>query len=286
LQQGQQQHCNDSKDACSLILMTTPLQQGQQYQFEEGNKAIAMRATTPLQIKGNNAIVMRATMPAWWWQGHLHINNGDNVIAMKGTIAIGMAAKTPVHQRQWCHHNKGNNASSTTSKKGNNASSSTAEMPVHKWWQQYHCDKSNNCHCAMVKMPAHWWQWRHHKKGNNTSLTTSNKGNNASSTTAEMPAHQWQQWHHHNNGKDACALTTATTTLLQGQHASVTHNEQLIHPFFLGRIGFLSKTASSQPSLQDKKGLDKSDCTDSSMTPNNNVHHWTGWVEVASPPEG
>jgi hypothetical protein len=42
LQQGQQQHCNDSKDACSLILMTTPLQQGQQYQLEEGNKAIAM----------------------------------------------------------------------------------------------------------------------------------------------------------------------------------------------------------------------------------------------------
>jgi hypothetical protein len=45
------------------MMTTTPLQQGQQCQLEDGNKAIATRATTPLQIKDNDSIVMRATMP-------------------------------------------------------------------------------------------------------------------------------------------------------------------------------------------------------------------------------
>jgi hypothetical protein len=56
LQQGQQRHCNDSKDACALMITTTPLQRGQQRHLEDGGNAIAMRATMPVQIKGNNAI--------------------------------------------------------------------------------------------------------------------------------------------------------------------------------------------------------------------------------------
>ncbi len=79
------------------MMTTTPLQQGQQCQLEDGDNAITTRATTPLQIKGNNAIVTRAMMPAQLWQGHLHINNGNNAIVMRATIAIATTAKTPVH---------------------------------------------------------------------------------------------------------------------------------------------------------------------------------------------
>jgi hypothetical protein len=42
----------------------------------------------------------------------------------------------------------------------------------------------------------------------------------------------------------------------------------------------------SQPSQQVKEGLDKGNWTDSNVAPNNCVHHWTGWVEVALPLEG
>jgi hypothetical protein len=56
LQQGQQRHRDDSKDACASMMTTTPLQQGQQCHLENGGKAIAMRATMLVQIKGNNAI--------------------------------------------------------------------------------------------------------------------------------------------------------------------------------------------------------------------------------------
>jgi hypothetical protein len=48
----------------------------------------------------------------------------------------------------------------------------------------------------------------------------------------------------------------------------------------------LSKATLPPPSQQGKEGLGKGNCTDSSVPPNNPVRHWTGWVEVASPPEG
>jgi hypothetical protein len=89
-------------------------------------------------------------------------------------------------------------------------------------------------------------------------------------TMAKTPACQQQQQCH----------------CYKGNSASLMHNERLVCTFSLGRIGFLSKTASSRPSQQGKEGLDEGSCTDSSMTPNNHVCHWTGWVEVASPPEG
>jgi hypothetical protein len=51
----------------------------------------------PLRIKGNNTIVTRTTMPAQQQQGCLHINNGNNAIVMRVTIAIVTIAKTPAH---------------------------------------------------------------------------------------------------------------------------------------------------------------------------------------------
>ncbi len=133
------------------MMMTMPLQWGQQHQLEGGNYALATRATSPSQIKGNNAIVTREITPAWGWQGCLNINNGNNTIIMMAKIAIAATPKTPAYWWQGCHHDKGNNASSTMSNKGNDASLTMAEMPAHQWWQWRHCDKSNNCHCKNDK---------------------------------------------------------------------------------------------------------------------------------------
>ncbi len=77
----------------------------------------------------------RATMLAWQQQRCLRINNGNYAIMTRVTIAITTMAKMPMHQWQWCHHNKGNNSSLTTSNKGNDASSTMAEMPLHQQWQ-------------------------------------------------------------------------------------------------------------------------------------------------------
>jgi hypothetical protein len=68
--------------AKTLMMKTTPFQQGQQRQLEDGNNAISTRATTPSRIRGNNAIVTRVKMPAQQWQGSLCIDNGDNTIVM------------------------------------------------------------------------------------------------------------------------------------------------------------------------------------------------------------
>jgi hypothetical protein len=38
--QGQQCHCNDGKDACTLMIAMMPLQQGQQCQLEDGDNAM------------------------------------------------------------------------------------------------------------------------------------------------------------------------------------------------------------------------------------------------------
>jgi hypothetical protein len=138
------------------------LQQGQQLQLKDGNNAIAMRATMPLQIKGNNTIVTRTTTPAWQQQGHLHIDNGNNTIVMMPTIAIATMAKMPAHQRQRRHCNKGN-----SSGKGNNASSTMMEMLVHWQQQQCHLDESDNHHChngkdawaSTATMPSQQRQW-------------------------------------------------------------------------------------------------------------------------------
>jgi hypothetical protein len=64
-------------------------------------------------------------------QGHLRINDGNNTIVRRATIAIATTANMPVHQQQQCHHVKGNNASSMTCNKGKQSSLTTAEMPTH-----------------------------------------------------------------------------------------------------------------------------------------------------------
>jgi hypothetical protein len=100
-------------------------------QLEDGDNTISKRETMPLWIKGDNAIVTRAMLLAQQQQGCLRIDNGNNAMVMRATIAIATMAKMPAHQQQQCHHNKGNNASSTTSDKGNNAISTNAEMSAH-----------------------------------------------------------------------------------------------------------------------------------------------------------
>jgi hypothetical protein len=74
----------------------------------------------PSRIKGNIVIVMRATTPAWQRQGCPRSNDSNNAIIMRATFAIATMAKTPVHQRQQRHRNKGNNAIAMT-----------ARMPAH-----------------------------------------------------------------------------------------------------------------------------------------------------------
>jgi hypothetical protein len=72
LHQGQQCHHTDGKDTCTLMMITTPLQQGQQHQLDYGNIAIQTRATTPSWIKGNDTIL----------QGQcLQLDNGKDACA-------------------------------------------------------------------------------------------------------------------------------------------------------------------------------------------------------------
>ncbi len=66
------------------------------------------------------------------WRRRLHINDGNNAIVMRVIIAIATMAKTPAHQQQQCHHDKGDNASLTMSNKGNNTSLTMAETPAHQ----------------------------------------------------------------------------------------------------------------------------------------------------------
>jgi hypothetical protein len=62
----------------------------------------------------------------------LRIYDGNNTIMTRATIAIATMAKTPAHQWQQCHHDKGNNASFTTRNEDNNASLTMVEMPAHQ----------------------------------------------------------------------------------------------------------------------------------------------------------
>ncbi len=117
LQQGQQlplrqqQRClciNGNNAIASRATMPSHWRQGHLH-IDDDNNTIATRATTPAWLrqhcypnKGNNAIVdqgqwhhfTRAMSPTWQWQGCLCINNGNNAIIMRGTIAIATPAKT------------------------------------------------------------------------------------------------------------------------------------------------------------------------------------------------
>ncbi len=140
LQQGQQSHCGsratmpllqgqqcqlgNSKDTYKSTIATTPLSWGRQLQLQQRQRH--------LRIDGNYAITTRAPTPAQWqatrgatlvWQRRrcLHINNGDDAIKTRATLAIATTAKMPAHWQQQHHHNEGNNTSLTMSNKGDNA---------------------------------------------------------------------------------------------------------------------------------------------------------------------
>ena len=57
--QQQERHRDDGEDACALMMMETPLQQGQKCQLENGNEAIATREIMLSGIKGDEAFVTR-----------------------------------------------------------------------------------------------------------------------------------------------------------------------------------------------------------------------------------
>jgi hypothetical protein len=150
--------CRQVTRAMASMMTTTSLQQGQQSQLEDGNTAITTMATTPSWIKGNNAIVTRKTTLSQRQQGCLRINNGNDTIIMRATIAMATVAKTPAHQWQQCHHNEGNNASSMTSDRGDKASSTMAETHLR-------IDNGNNAIMtratiaivSVAEPPAHQW---------------------------------------------------------------------------------------------------------------------------------
>jgi hypothetical protein len=81
LLQGQQHQLNNSKDACTSTIVTSPLSWGQQSQLQQHWKCLCSNS--------KNAITMRATMPAQWQateattlaqqrRKRLHINDGNN----------------------------------------------------------------------------------------------------------------------------------------------------------------------------------------------------------------
>ncbi len=93
------------EQGCLCIDDDNNVQQGWWCHLKDSNNAIATRATMPSQIKSNNTTITRAMTPAQQQQGCLGINNGNNAIVMRATIAIVMMAKKPVHWQRWCHHN-------------------------------------------------------------------------------------------------------------------------------------------------------------------------------------
>jgi hypothetical protein len=212
------------------MMTTTPLQQGHQHQLEGSNNAIAMRATTPLQIKGNDAIVTRSTTPSKWRQACLRIDNGNDAIVMRVTIAIATTEKTLRID-------------------GNNTIATWVTLPAQQlamrattlaWLRRRHA-----CPSTMAMTP--WWrerqlplqqrQRRLHIDGNNASLLTSSKGDDinddddAIATRAATPAWGQQQCHHNEGNKTAAdqgqqrhcykgdgpSLTTARTPAYQQQ---------------------------------------------------------------------
>jgi hypothetical protein len=138
-------------------MTTMPLQWGQQRQLKDSNNTLTTRATTQSQMKANHAIITKTTTPAQWQQGCLRIDNGNDTIVTRATIAITTIAKTPVHWQQQCHHDKDNNTSLMMSNEGNDASSTTIEMPAH--WQQQQCimTRATIAIATRAKMPAHQW---------------------------------------------------------------------------------------------------------------------------------
>jgi hypothetical protein len=145
-------HHNDSKDACALMMMSILLQWGQWCQLKDNNNAITTRGTTPLWIKGDKGIITRAMMSSWWRQGRLCINNGNNAIITRTTIAIMTMAKMPAHQWQQYHLNMDNGANSMTQQWQRRLGINNGNVTIVM--------RSTITIATAAKMPAHWWWQR------------------------------------------------------------------------------------------------------------------------------
>jgi hypothetical protein len=96
LLQGQQCQLNNGKDTCTTTMATTTLSWGRQLQSQQqqrckridSNNAITTRASMPDQQRA-----IRATMLAQQWQRCLCIDNINNAIVKRVTIAIATIAE-------------------------------------------------------------------------------------------------------------------------------------------------------------------------------------------------
>jgi hypothetical protein len=258
--QGQQRHCYKDDNTILMVAKTSVHWQLQQCHHHEGNNCnrdnsknpahqwppyhhnVGDDASLTTSIDGDNTSLTTA-------ETRLHIDNGNNIIVTRATIAIAttcqqamramtsMMTTTPL-QWGWQHQLENSDDTITTratkpSQIKSNDSIVIRSTMSAQWQQGLLCIDNGSeaivvritiAMVTMAKTPGHW-RWRlHHNKGNNASLTRRDKGDNASSTMAEMPAHQ-QLWQcncdknnscHCNNGKEACALT-ATTSSWPGQ---------------------------------------------------------------------
>ncbi len=247
--QWQQCHCNKGNNA---IAMTARMPVHQWWWWRHCNKggyASLRMATTLLQIKGNNAIFTRATKLAqqrqgcacaltmatmllsWGWQSHC--DSGKNACALMATTPSQQGWWCQLENEQqgeWCYLNNGRDTCPLIT--GTMPSWQEQQSPSRQW--QRHLRINGNLTITTRATTPVWgqatrvmalaWQWWKH--------LPINDGNNAIMTMAKTPAHQ-QRWQ--------CYC-------YKGNNASLMHNEQLVCTFFLGRIGFLSKTALSHPS--------------------------------------
>ncbi len=161
----QQPHCYKGNNTSSITLLA----QLQQRCHQWGQQLQLQRWQRRLRVNGNIAITMRATAPLQWRHGCLHINNDNNAIATR--------APTPASGWQQCHHNKGNKAVVDQGQwchcyEGNNAIYTMARMLVHQQRQWRHCHEDVNRNC-----------------NNRKNLYID--GNNAITRRVTMPA--WQQ---------------------------------------------------------------------------------------------
>jgi hypothetical protein len=155
LWQGQHRQLEDSNNAIATMatmlwingddtIVTRAITPAWQRQgclrINNGYNAIVMRETIIIAMvakmpvhqwqryhhnKGDNTNLTsrdEGVMLVWQWQRCLCINDGNNSIVTRATIAITTMEKMPAHWRQQCHLNEGNNASLTTrDNKSNNA---------------------------------------------------------------------------------------------------------------------------------------------------------------------
>jgi hypothetical protein len=252
-QWGQQCHCDNGKDACTLTMATTPLWQGQKHQLDDSNNDITTRATALLQWhqrsldcktpahkqwqhhhdEGNNTSLTTAQMPAHWWRQQPHCLQEqwcqlkDYASSTTAETPTWQGPQLPLQQRQICLCINGKNAIATR-----------ATTPSQWRHQRLRINADINAIVTRATMPAWWWQQCHHNKGNSAIANQGQQchcyeGSNTIVTMARTPAHQQRQQHHHcegnncnhDNGKDAYALM-ATIQLWQGQQCQLNRKWQ------------------------------------------------------------